>query len=175
MTDPDPILTARLRLEPLRPQTLEALLSRDKHAAERAQHRALPDEFVEPADDFFLKTQLSRMAARPSGRGWCARVVVRDEDGAVVGHCGFHGPPADVGRAEIGYTVLPPHRRRGYAVEAAQGLLDWARAQGETVVFASVAADNEASLAVLDKLGFRETGVQIDDIDGEERVFELTL
>jgi len=60
-------------------------------------------------------------------------------------------------------------------VEAAGGLLDWARSQGETVVFASVAPDNRASLAVVEKLGFRQTGVQIDEIDGEEGVFELNL
>jgi len=135
----------------------------------------MPGEFFEPADDFFLKIQLDRMTSRPAGRGWCARVVVREEDDVVVGHCGFHGPPGDVGRAEIGYTILPPHRRRGYATEAAKGLIDWARAQGETVVFASVSPDNAASLAVVEKLGFRQTGVQIDEVDGEEGVFELGL
>jgi RimJ/RimL family protein N-acetyltransferase len=38
-----------------------------------------------------------------------------------------------------------------------------------------VSPGNAASLAVVEKLGFRQTGVQIDDIDGEEGVFELTL
>jgi RimJ/RimL family protein N-acetyltransferase len=175
MSDLVPILTGRLRLEPLQPATLEALISRDKDKAERAQGRALPDAFVEPADDFFLKVQLSRMTSRPSGRGWCARAIVREEDGAVIGHCGFHGPPEDVGRAEIGYTILQPYRRQGFAVEAAQGLVDWARTQGETVVFASMSPDNLASLAVVEKLGFRQTGVQVDEIDGEEGVFELAL
>ena len=175
MSDPAAVLTARLRLEPLRPETLEALLAGDTEAARRLQGTVLPDGFFGPADDFFLKIQLSRMTSRPAGRRWCARAIVRTEDGAVIGHCGFHGPPEDVGRAEIGYTVLPPYRRRGYAVEAARGLLDWARSQGETVVFASVAPDNRASLAVVEKLGFRQTGVQIDEIDGEEGVFELNL
>jgi RimJ/RimL family protein N-acetyltransferase len=123
----------------------------------------------------FLKIQLERMTARPTGRGWCVRVIIREDDGAVIGDCGFHGPPQDVGRAEIGYMILPPYRRQGYAGEAAQGLVDWARAQGETVVHASVAPDNVASLAVVAKLGFRRTGVQVDEIDGEEGVFELNL
>ena len=38
---------------------------------------------------------------------------------------------------------------------------------------ASVAPDNVPSLAVVAKFGFRQVGVQIDDIDGEELVFEL--
>jgi hypothetical protein len=32
-----------------------------------------------------------------------------------------------------------------------------------------------ASLAVVERLGFRRTGTQIDEIDGEEWVFELSL
>jgi RimJ/RimL family protein N-acetyltransferase len=35
--------------------------------------------------------------------------------------------------------------------------------------------DNAPSLAVLEKLGFRQTGVQIDESDDEELVFELDL
>jgi RimJ/RimL family protein N-acetyltransferase len=38
-----------------------------------------------------------------------------------------------------------------------------------------VSPDNLASLAVVEKLGFRQTGVQVDEIDGEEGVFELAL
>jgi ribosomal-protein-alanine N-acetyltransferase len=175
MSDVGAIVTARLRLEPLEPETLEALISRDKAAADRIQGRVLPDDFLGPADEFFLTVQLARMRARPSGRPWCARAIVREQDGAVIGHCGFHGPPEDVGRAEIGYTVLPPYRRQGYAVEAARGLVDWARAQGESVVFAAVSPDNVPSLAVVETLGFRRTGVEIDEIDGEEWVFELSI
>jgi len=175
MSDFAPIVTARLRLELLQPGTLEALIAHDRDAAEQVQGRVLPEVLFEPAHDSFLKIQLSRMTARPSSGGWCARIIVREQDGAVIGHCGFHGPPEDVGRAEIGYTVLPPYRRQGFAVEAAQGLVDWARARGETVVFASVSPDNAASLAVVSKLGFRQTGIQVDETDGEEGVFELDL
>jgi len=175
MTDPDPVLTTRLRLEALPPETLDALVAGDLDGARRRQGIEIPDGFFGPGDDVFLKIQLARMAARPSGRGWCARAMVRVEDGAVIGHCGFHGPPPDVGRAEIGYCVLAPYRRQGYAVEAVHGLLTWASSQGETVVFASVAPTNEASLAVMRTLGFRQTGVQIDEIDGEEGVFEISL
>ncbi len=174
-SDPRPIVTERLRLEPVAPETLEAFLADDHHGAESAQKRALPDDLFSPEDDYFFRIQLDQMRSKPSGRAWCARVVVRRRDGAVIGHCGFHGPPTDVGRAEIGYMVLPRYRGRGYATEAARGLVDFARRKGESVVFASVAPDNVASLAVVAKLGFRRTGVQIDDIDGEEWVFELEL
>ena len=50
----------------------------------------------------------------------------RDRERGMLGHIGFHGRPDGRGAAELGYTVLPPFRRRGYALEAAQGLMDWA-------------------------------------------------
>ncbi|MGA8016429.1 MAG: hypothetical protein WCB85_10980 [Candidatus Dormiibacterota bacterium] len=46
--------------------------------------------------------------------------------------------------------------------------------QGETRVFASVSPLNAPSLAVVRKLGFVQTGVQVDEIDGVELVFEVT-
>ena len=59
------------------------------------------------------------------------------------------------------------------ATEAVRALFDWARAQGVDRFRASVAPDNVGSLAIIARLGFRQIGVQIDDIDGEELVFEL--
>jgi RimJ/RimL family protein N-acetyltransferase len=175
MKDTPPIITRRLRLEAIKPETLAALLAGDVPAAESSQGKRLSTDFLETVDDFFLQIQLDRMVANAGGREWCARLIVRDDDGDVIGHCGFHGPPEDIGRAEIGYSVLPAFRRQGYAVEAAQGLIDFARAKGRTTVFACVAPSNEASLAVVGRLGFRQTGLQIDEIDGEELVFEIEL
>jgi len=42
-------------------------------------------------------------------------------------------------------------------------------------IFASVAPTNDPSLAVLNKLGFRHVGEQVDEIDGRELAFELGL
>jgi ribosomal-protein-alanine N-acetyltransferase len=36
-----------------------------------------------------------------------------------------------------------------------------------------VAPSNDRSLAVVGRLGFRQTGVRWDELDGEELVFEL--
>jgi RimJ/RimL family protein N-acetyltransferase len=93
-----------------------------------------------------------------------------------VGHIGFHGPPDAGGRVEVGYTVLPERRRQGLATEACLALFAWARDEHGVARFrASVSPDNEPSLAVVQKLGFRQTGRQWDDVDGEELVFELDL
>jgi RimJ/RimL family protein N-acetyltransferase len=80
------------------------------------------------------------------------------------------------GRVEIGYDVVAGRRRRGYAREAIVGLAAWAFTTGRArVCVASVSPDNAPSLALVDSLGFRQVGEQIDEIDGLELVFECPL
>lgn len=91
----------------------------------------------------------------------------------MVGHVGFHARPDGEGLVEIGYSVLPAHRRQGYAREAVTALLGWGMAQpGVRRLRASVAPDNTASRGLLDSLGFRQVGTQWDERDGEELVLE---
>ncbi len=99
--------------------------------------------------------------------------IMKSRDAEVIGHCGFHGPPDILGRAEIGYTVFASHRGQGYAKEAAAALVRWAFEQGETKVYASVSPSNAASLGVVRSLGFRQVGTQEDDVDGLELVFAI--
>ena len=83
-------------------------------------------------------------------------------------------PPDADGRVEVGYRVEPQYRRQGVATEVVRGLFDWAaREHGIHRFRASVAPGNVPSRAVISRLGFHQTGVRIDDIDGEELVFEL--
>jgi RimJ/RimL family protein N-acetyltransferase len=168
-----PIRTERLELVPFEPIAIKRLLEGDRSAAERALGRLLPDEFP-TADDLegFLPIQLHRMEQSPKRRAWMARLMVARPEG-VVGHCGFHGPPEVIGRAEIGYTVFTPFRGRGFATEAATGLVRWAFEQGETTVFATVSPDNAPSLAVVRGIGFQQVGTQEDEVDGLELVFTI--
>lgn len=167
----EPIRTERLELVALVPQAIRDLIAGRRLQAERAVGFDLPPEFP-TRDDLagFLPIQLHRMEAEPAKREWMARLMVSAGDG-VVGHCGFHGPPQTIGRAEIGYTVFSEFRGRGFAKEAARGLVEWAFAQGEREVYASISPDNAPSLAVVKWLGFTQVGTQEDEVDGLELVF----
>ena len=78
-------------------------------------------------------------------------------DGAVVGDCGWAGPPDPDGTVEIGYGLAAPSRRQGLGTEAVAVLLTWTEQQpGVRAVAAQVQVGNEASRRLLRRLGFVE-------------------
>ena len=154
---------------------MEALIDHDLDRASREIGATVPADMP---DDLvhFLEYRSAQMREDPSVQQWIGRTIVLDDDAGrrVIGSVGFHGPPDEDGRVEIGYRVEPEHRRRGVATEAVRALLDWAsREHGISRFRAATAPDNFPSQAVLARFGFRRTGVQMDDIDGPELVFEL--
>lgn len=172
----DTIRTPRLDLVPMDPEVVQALFEGRRDDAQVVAGLPFPAEFPTQDDrSGFLPVQLHRMRSEPSKRDWMARfIVVRSDAGVqsrLAGHCGFHGPPETIGRAEIGYTVFSAFRGLGYAKESAAALVAWALAHGAGEVYATVAPDNAPSLAVVRALGFEQVGEQLDEVDGLELVF----
>ncbi|GAB2992776.1 GNAT family N-acetyltransferase [Saccharothrix stipae] len=158
-------------------RVMAALLDGDLTAAEVA----LTEYFLTDRARWLWRYRLDQIAADPGNARWMARLAVVDEgavDGeavgdVVVGHAGFHGPPDAAGMVEIGYSVDPAFRRRGYARAALVELLRRAAADpGVRTVRATIGPDNEASLATIAGFGFVEVGEQWDDEDGLELIFE---
>ena len=82
-------------------------------------------------------------------------VMVDPDTATVVGDIGFHGPPDETGTVEIGYSVVPERRRRGYATEAARALAAWALEQpGVKTVTATCEPGNAGSIKTLERAGF---------------------
>ena len=152
---------------------MEAVIEGDFEGAEAEAGVALP-RFFRDERWGHLKYRLGLVRADPEALPWLTRLMIGREIGVAVGHLGFHEPPRP-GRdwVEVGYTVFPDHRRQGYAEEAVRGLFDWARSRGVSRFRASVGPWNQASLNLVHKLGFVQTAVQVDEVDGEELVFEV--
>jgi [ribosomal protein S5]-alanine N-acetyltransferase len=173
--DIPPIQTERLELRSMSIPFMRALVSRDLATAEAEIGAVLPVGFPDHLDAF-LAFRLAQLDDDPAIRPWLGRVMVMTEAGIPrgIGSIGFHGPPDADGRVEIGYRVEVGYRRRGLVSEAVAAMFAWARREHGIHRFrASIAPTNEASLAVAAKFGFRQVGVQWDDLDGEELVFEL--
>jgi ribosomal-protein-alanine N-acetyltransferase len=93
-----------------------------------------------------------RMEARLGASPACWLIVLA---GTVIGELGWKGGPGPDGSAEIGYSLAPDYRGHGYATEAVQGFVQWARTSDEVRrVVAETLADNAASRRVLEKSGF---------------------
>jgi RimJ/RimL family protein N-acetyltransferase len=157
------------------PAFLDVVLSGERADAEGIAALKLPEGWPDGRDRRLLRLRRDQIRRDPDSKQWLIRAIVLHANGRLmIGHIGFHGPPETIGRAEIGYRVMPDHRRRGYAIEAARALMDWAaKEHGVTSFFVSIAPDNAASLAMAVKLGFAQVGEQIDEDDGLEYVFEL--
>jgi [ribosomal protein S5]-alanine N-acetyltransferase len=173
-----PIRSARLDLVSVSPAVIEAVFARRFEDAERQLGFRLPDGFPDEDLKGLLRLRLGQMHEDPQSQKWLVRALVLRENGTMVGHAGFHGPPGTTGlddpsKVELGYTVFPPFRGRGYATEAAVALMEWAESEGIHRFVFSIGPWNEQSLAIARKLGFVQTGEQWDEEDGLEHVYEL--
>jgi [ribosomal protein S5]-alanine N-acetyltransferase len=149
------LTTDRLLLAPLAPATAAALLDSRERAARELGLDLEPDW---PGQALFgilpRQTELP-----PSQSVWGIWLIIGRAERAVMGDVGFKGPPSRDGVVEIGYSVVPAYRRRGYATEAASALVEWARHQAPvTAIVAGCDENNQASIRTLVRVGFRETG-----------------
>lgn len=173
------IRTERMTLEPAPIAFIEALERGDRAAAGRAMDLVITGDWFD-GPQHWMRLRIRQLREAPALDRWLLHpMILSRPDGdlaarTMVGHCGYHGAPDESGMVEIGYTVAEPYRRRGYAIEAARGLIRHAFSHEQiTRVRACIRPDNEPSLALVAKLGFRRVGEQMDEIDGLEHVFEV--
>jgi [ribosomal protein S5]-alanine N-acetyltransferase len=169
------IRTRRLELVSMSITFMHALVARDLATAHDEVDAHIPADLPDELSDF-LQYRLGQLAVDPTIREWLGRLMVLTEPGGsrrVIGTIGFHGPPDDLGRVEIGYRVQPEYRRQGYARECVEAMFEWAhREHGIQRFIASVSPDNAASLGLVRGFGFEQTGSHMDPIDGLELVLE---
>jgi RimJ/RimL family protein N-acetyltransferase len=97
----------------------------------------------------------------------------------LVGSCGLGRRPS--GAVELGYWIARPYWNQGFATEAGIALIDIARALGLPRLEGSHFVDNPSSGRVLEKLGFRPTGISAPRLScargGEamSRIYRLQL
>ena len=154
--------------------TVEQLLARAKADGPVELGYDDPHDVLGPADSP-LRHRVPQVIADPTVNPWLVRLAVLRETSGIVGLINFHAPPDADGMVEIGYRVLPEHRRHGYAREMAQTM--WTYAAGHPavrVLRATFTPDNDGSRAIIESAGFVQVGEQIDDEDGLELVYEMS-
>ena len=185
-----PIRAERLSLVVMTPDVLASMSGERDEVPPFAWPSWWPDE----RDRGHLTMWTNRAVQSDLNIAWGPRAVV-DADGQMLGHVGFHLPPAPIERAlddptfvgrrdrvtggvvELGYTIFPIYRHRGFATEAVEALIGWAQGTGEVgAVLATVAADNAPSVRVLERVGgFIEIGTCRSDIGDLEVVYRRDI
>jgi len=168
------IETARLQLVPATVAHARAEIY-DRHEFSRLIQARVPENWPRESTADALPLFLEWLEAAPDSAGWFGWYALAPDVGAtgqiLVGGGGFLGPPQN-GEIRIGYSVLTQFQGSGFATEMASGLVQWARTQAVSRISAETEWANPASVRVLMKLGFAETGPGTEP--GGAR-FELSL
>ncbi len=131
-------------------------------------HRVLMD------DPGPLPWRVASVRVDPSVNIWLVRLIVLRQTREVIGHVGFHDAPNPDGMIEVGITVHPAFRGRGYAREALVGLWRWGVGRaGVHRLRYTVSPENRTSVRIVEGFGFGRAGRQIDEIDGPEDIYEM--
>ena len=139
------ILTERLRLRPARGDDLAAIHAILSDARATAFWSTPPHRDLDETREW-----LQSMIDIPAGEG---EDFIVELDGRVIGKAGLYRFP------EIGFILHPDHWGRGLATEAVGAVVRRGFAvHGLTAIEADVDPRNLASLALLARLGFEETG-----------------
>lgn len=164
--------TPHLTITPTDLNYLEILLN-DKRELEPLLGVKVPESYPESADA--LPWFCGLMRDDPSLLGWLHFHAIHDEGQTLVGDGGFKGKPDQTGLVEIGYSIVPEFRGRGYATEIAQALIAYAFSHPEvSAVAAHTNVDNIGSIKVLERAGMKIVGEVEDPEDGRLWQWRLT-
>ncbi len=109
---------------------------------------------------------LRSLEENPQSLRWGMHFFLHKADNALIGTGGFKGLPDADGTVEIGYAVAPGYENRGYATEAARGLIEHAFSWSQVkAVDAHTLAEENASGKVLAKCGMTRIAEKRDEED----------
>jgi ribosomal-protein-alanine N-acetyltransferase len=152
--------TERLDIIPCSLQVARAIVT-DKSKVETILSARVSDSWPAPDLLEFLPFYAQQLETDLSLLGWGVWLMIHVTERVVIGDVGFKGKPDHEATVEIGYSVIPAFRNRGYALEAAQALINWAFIQqGVKKIIAECNDDNAASIRILEKLGMKRLGTE---------------
>ncbi|WP_205500577.1 GNAT family N-acetyltransferase [Rufibacter psychrotolerans] len=150
------ITTPRLLLLPFTKEICTGVLGGNHEALARigiSPSEGWPDE--ETLDTLPRIMKNLELVEEPTGfESW---MIVKQAGRVLIGDAGFKGRPNAAGEIDLGYGIIASEQNKGYGLEAAQGLVNWARLRPEVkTITARCALDNIGSARILEKMDFQE-------------------
>lgn len=103
-------------------------------------------------------------------------LAISKEERILVGSAGFHDFPDDKGMIEIGFGIVPQRQNLGFGLELLKGMWKFISSDPKVKILRyTVSPNNEPSMHLICKLGFKKVGEQIDEEDGLELIYEESI
>ena len=94
----------------------------------------------------------------------------------IIGSAGFHDFPNENGMIEIGFGIVPEMQNQGLGQELLMGMWKMISNRKDVKILRyTVSPENKPSIHIINKLGFKQVGEQIDPEDGLELIYEKTV
>jgi RimJ/RimL family protein N-acetyltransferase len=123
-----------------------------------------------------LGWRVPQVKVNPDLNKWFVRYIVLKETQEVIGSISFHSAPDTEGMIEIGLGIQEEFWGQGFAKEALTGMWRWVIDQpGVKTLRYTVSPTNIASIKVIEYFGFAHMGQQMDEIDGPEDIYEMSV
>jgi RimJ/RimL family protein N-acetyltransferase len=128
------------------------------------------------ADEGPLPWRVPQVKVDPALNRWFIRFIVLRDSREIIGSISFHSAPDAEGMIEIGLGIEEKFWGRGFAKEALLGMWRWVVDQaGVKTLRYTVSPTNIASIKVIEYFGFSHIGQQMDEIDGPEDIYEMSV
>ena len=149
------IETERLLLQPLTTEFTDFVF---QHFSNPAVTQYLLDE--PPMTDYVQAEELVQFYSDSARRTHNRWVIVQKNDKQPIGTCGYHKWDQRNFRAEIGYDLHPNFWGQAYMTEALKAVINTGfENMGLNRIEALVSVENNRSVRLLQRLGFRQDGV----------------
>lgn len=148
--------TNRLIMTTFTHEMIEMLLI-DKDAFSEEFLFNIHSEWPLPEYQQFFPYKINKFKENPIENKW-EGLIIHKETNTIIGDMGFKGSPDEEGAINIGYSIVPDQRGKGYASEMGKALVQWGLSQpGVKKVVATCSPDNHPSIKVLQKIGLQFT------------------
>ncbi len=149
------ITTDRLEIITFDVAMIQALLKGAKEL-EKIVSFQVPADYPMDVYKQFFPYKIERFSKQPEENKW-EGLIIDSESQTVIGDIGYKSGPNEQGEINLGYSVLPTYQGKGFATEAATGMVAWGLKQpGVEKIIATCSPQNNASIRVLQKAGLKQ-------------------
>lgn len=132
-----------------------------KHFSDSAVTQYLMDE--PPVTDYAQAQEIIQFYMEPEGKTHNRWGIIRKSDNQLIGTCGYHKWDKRYFRAEIGYDLSPGFWGQGYMMESLRAVIsNGFERMRLNRIDALVYIENDRSIQLLQKLGFKQEGILRD-------------